>query len=49
MTGKPAKKLRLDRRGELQEGYFADVVVFDNELSPGQLRQIETRLGRKIE
>ena len=29
MTGKPAKKLRLDRRGELKEGYFADVVVFD--------------------
>jgi N-acyl-D-aspartate/D-glutamate deacylase len=29
MTGKPAKKLRLYRRGELQEGYFADVVVFD--------------------
>ncbi len=29
MTGKPAKKLRLDRRGELREGYFADVVVFD--------------------
>jgi N-acyl-D-amino-acid deacylase len=29
MTGKPARKLRLDRRGELKEGYFADVVVFD--------------------
>jgi N-acyl-D-aspartate/D-glutamate deacylase len=29
MTGKPARKLRLDRRGELREGYFADVVVFD--------------------
>jgi len=29
MTGKPAKKLRLDRRGELREGHFADVVVFD--------------------
>jgi len=29
MTGKPAKKLRLDRRGELKEGYFADVVIFD--------------------
>lgn len=25
----PAKTLRLDRRGELREGYFADVVVFD--------------------
>jgi N-acyl-D-amino-acid deacylase len=29
MTGKPARKLHLDRRGELMEGYFADVVVFD--------------------
>jgi N-acyl-D-amino-acid deacylase len=29
MTGKPARKLRLDRRGELREGYFADLVVFD--------------------
>ena len=29
MTGKPAKKLRLDHRGELREGNFADVVVFD--------------------
>jgi len=29
MTGKPARKLRLERRGELREGNFADVVVFD--------------------
>jgi N-acyl-D-aspartate/D-glutamate deacylase len=29
MTGKPARKLRLDRRGEIREGYFADLVVFD--------------------
>lgn len=29
MTGKPARKLRLDKRGELQPGYSADVVVFD--------------------
>lgn len=26
----------------------ADLVIVDNELSPGQLRQIESRLGRKI-
>lgn len=25
----PAHNLRIDRRGELKEGYFADVVVFD--------------------
>ena len=29
MTGKPARRLRLDRRGELRSGYFADLVVFD--------------------
>lgn len=29
MTGKPARKLRLDRRGEIRPGYFADLVVFD--------------------
>jgi N-acyl-D-amino-acid deacylase len=25
----PSQNLRIDRRGELQEGYYADVVVFD--------------------
>jgi N-acyl-D-amino-acid deacylase len=29
LTGLPADVLRLDRRGRLAEGYFADVVVFD--------------------
>ncbi len=29
MTGKPARKLRLDRRGEVRPGHFADLVVFD--------------------
>ena len=29
MTSLPAETLRLDRRGLLAEGYFADVVVFD--------------------
>lgn len=29
MTGKPARKLRLDRRGEIRPGFFADMVVFD--------------------
>lgn len=28
-TSKPASRLRLDRRGQLKEGYFADVVIFD--------------------
>ena len=31
MTALPAHTLRLDRRGMLKEGYFADVVVFDPE------------------
>ena len=29
LSGLPAKNLRLDRRGLLKEGYYADVVVFD--------------------
>lgn len=29
MTGLPASTLELDRRGQLQPGWFADVVVFD--------------------
>ena len=31
LTALPARNLRLDRRGMLKEGYFADVVVFDPE------------------
>jgi N-acyl-D-amino-acid deacylase len=31
MTGQPAEKLKLDRRGLLREGHFADLVVFDPE------------------
>ena len=26
----PSQNLRLDRRGQLKEGFFADVVVFDS-------------------
>ena len=29
LTSLPAENLKLDRRGRLKEGYFADVVVFD--------------------
>jgi N-acyl-D-amino-acid deacylase len=29
LTALPAGNLKLDRRGHLLEGYFADVVVFD--------------------
>ena len=29
LSGLPAANLKLDRRGLLREGYFADVVVFD--------------------
>ncbi|MDO4179503.1 MAG: D-aminoacylase [Phascolarctobacterium sp.] len=29
MTGRSAKHLRLDRRGEIKEGYYADIVVMD--------------------
>lgn len=31
MTGKPAEKFHLAKRGMLERGYFADVVVFDPE------------------
>lgn len=29
ITSKPAEKLKLEKRGKLSQGYFADVVVFD--------------------
>ena len=29
MTGAAAERFRLDRRGRLEEGYAADVTVFD--------------------
>jgi N-acyl-D-amino-acid deacylase len=31
LTSLPAKNLKLQKRGELKKGYFADVVVFDPE------------------
>jgi N-acyl-D-amino-acid deacylase len=31
MTGKPALKFRLEKRGILEKGYFADLVIFDPE------------------
>jgi len=29
MTGAPAQRLRLDKRGHIQDGYFADLVLFN--------------------
>ncbi len=29
MTGLPAQRIKLDRRGILKEGYFADITIFD--------------------
>jgi N-acyl-D-aspartate/D-glutamate deacylase len=29
ITGKPAGRFRIPQRGQLEKGYFADVVVFD--------------------
>ena len=29
MTNKPAKTFKIDNRGLLKEGYFADIVIFD--------------------
>ncbi|MFQ5861625.1 MAG: amidohydrolase family protein [Candidatus Brocadiales bacterium] len=29
ITGLSARKMRLDKRGEIREGYFADIAVFD--------------------
>lgn len=52
MTGLPAKRLRLDSRGRIRTGYFADVTIFDYEniidratyeqpaLSPGGINSV---------
>ncbi len=39
---------KLEEIAELRENLEADVVVFDDELSPGQLRNVEKRLESKI-
>lgn len=31
MTGKPAMKFQLEKRGLIEKGYFADIVIFDPE------------------
>lgn len=31
MTGMPARKLRLEKRGIIKEGYFADITIFDKD------------------
>jgi len=38
MTALPAETLRIERRGRLQKGYFADIVVFD----PDKVRDLAT-------
>jgi N-acyl-D-amino-acid deacylase len=38
LTGRPAARLRLDRRGQVREGYAADLVLFD----PGTVRDTAT-------
>jgi N-acyl-D-amino-acid deacylase len=35
-TSVPAQKFRIDRRGVLQEGNFADIVIFD----PDNIREV---------
>ena len=35
LTSLPAANLKLDRRGALKPGYFADIVVFDPATHPG--------------
>jgi GTP-binding protein HflX len=39
---------KLDELAAACSRVFADVVIFDNELSPAQLRQIEEKVGRKV-
>ena len=38
MSALPAETLRIERRGRLQKGYFADIVVFD----PEKVRDLAT-------
>jgi len=38
MSALPAETLRIERRGRLQKGYFADIVVFD----PAKVRDLAT-------
>ena len=39
---------KLDEIRQKAEAYEADVVVFDNDLSPSQLREIEKAVERKV-
>ena len=41
-------KGKLDEVAELREELSADVVIFDDELSPAQLRNVEARLETKV-
>jgi N-acyl-D-amino-acid deacylase len=44
MSGFPAERFRIPERGELREGYFADVVVFDPETIADRSTWDEPRL-----
>lgn len=43
MTSKPAQRMRLERRGTLQEGNYADVTVFDPDTVQGKATYTEPK------
>jgi len=50
-AGHPATlvgKGKAEHIGELAEAHEASIVVFDNELSPAQIRELEKVVGRKV-
>ena len=41
-------KGKVEELGDLAEHHVADVVIFENDLSPAQLRNVEETIGRKV-